>query len=178
MDNIPEMATALGSPLVWATYAIFKTQNCNKKVPAKSRKLYQGNGWEGNQCLLESPPIYIYRGSKRMIKQRLTSRVMLSWRKDPEQGWACCPYAPRAGSRSSRRRRSISETPLPHHSPDAKPAFCLHLCCNAKVSHRCPMTELAASFQGEQHLLCDYDGSCSLHQIPETIFTKGYLSIQ
>ena len=123
------MATALGSPLVWATYAVLDSKppkNYNILPPAKSMKIYLGNGLEGNQCLLESPPIT--RSNERMSLADL--------KKFSPQGWRCpgemiqsrvVSYPVRLLQEPAAAEEGAPYLrPLSPPSPDANQAFCLH----------------------------------------------------
>ena len=80
MGHIPEMATALGSPLVWATYAILDSKqpkNDNFLPPARSTKIYLGNGSGGNQCLLKTPPVTSEQRMRKRIWTNARVRSMV-----------------------------------------------------------------------------------------------------
>ena len=72
MDNMPEMATALGSPLVWATYTVL-----DPKQPTKSQKKIDfgtcqvkedlSGQWVRGQPMLIGEPTYNKLWMKKQI---------------------------------------------------------------------------------------------------------------
>ena len=158
--KIPEMATALGSPLVWATCAILvskKPKNSHFLPPARSTKIYQGNGLGGSQCLLESPPII----SEQRIRKRIWTKAHLKGDVFLEKGsgawwWLTLLSVHSKSWKKQKKTLHIWDSSPPLWRCKSGFLFTSHAQPRS-VTALDPMTEVAEWFQGEQHPLLFVD---------------------